>query len=432
MRLSAKTFAAMLIGLALAAFQPDLDAQSRGGSRSSSASASRPSGSSTSRPSGSSDKKTVKPSAPASKPSGSASTRPSGTASKPSGSASVRPSGTTAKPSGSTSSRPAGQSSSSVSKPSSRPQADISPADRNPSRPSGNKPSGTNPGKPSVNKPQPDKPAPDRPSGNRPSAGPDRPKPGSPKPDFKPGNHNKPISVRPPQRKPDRLHPRDRDFMHYSKPAYHWTVTPHYYGYRVRTLPINVVKHIYGGVTYYYYDNIWYRPFNGYYIISRPPFGTSLAASLIADAAWTAVKLSYYNTVANTYNQISENNAYIAQQNAQIAQNNAMIAAQNQQIAQSQTKAQAAYSLANELGLIQSYAAANSEYYYQDGVFYSMATDGQYYVIVPPAGALVESLPEDFDTVILNGKEYFKVDNTVYQMTISDGKPYFEVLGQMN
>ena len=88
MRLSAKTFAAMLIGLALAAFQPDLDAQSRGGSRSSStsrsssASASRPSGSSTSRPSGSSDKKTVKPSAPASKPSGNASTRPSGTASK--------------------------------------------------------------------------------------------------------------------------------------------------------------------------------------------------------------------------------------------------------------------------------------------------------------------------------------------------------------
>ena len=220
--------------------------------------------------------------------------------------------------------------------------------------------------------------------------------------------------------------------MHYSKPAYHWTVTPHYYGYRVRTLPINVVKHIFGGVTYYYYDNVWYLPYNGYYIISRPPFGTSLAASLIADAAWTAVKLSYYNTVANTYNQISENNAYIAQQNAQIAQNNAMIAAQNQQIAQSQTKAQAAYSLANELGLIQSYAAANSEYYYQDGVFYSMGTDGQYYVIVPPAGALVESLPEDFDTVILNGKEYFKVDNTVYQMTISDGKPYFEVLGQMN
>jgi hypothetical protein len=136
--------------------------------------------------------------------------------------------------------------------------------------------------------------------------------------------------------------------------------------------------------------------------------------------------------VANTYSQISENNRYIAEQNAVIAQNNATIAAQNQMIAQSQTKAQAAYSLANELGLVQSYAAADASYFYQDGVFYSQAADGQYYVIVPPAGALVETLPEDFDTVVLNGKEYYRVDNTIYQITVSEGKLYFEVLGQMN
>ena len=164
----------------------------------------------------------------------------------------------------------------------------------------------------------------------------------------------------------------------------------------------------------------------------RPPFGTSLAANLIADIAWTAVKLSYYNTVANTYSKISENNAYIAQQNEVIAQNNATIAAQNQMIAQSQLKAQAAYGLANSLGLVQSYAAAGTSYFYQDGVFYAQAADGQYYVIVPPAGALVEALPEDFDMVTLDGKEYYKVDDTIYQVTISDGKPYFEVLGQMS
>lgn len=386
MRLSAKTFAAMLMGLALAAFQPEMDAQSRGGSRSTSISSSR---------SSSSSNKQV------TRPSGNTSGRPTGQPSKPSA-------------------RPQSKPETPAAKPENRPRPDISPADRNPSRPSASRPA---PGRPSGNKPSMD-----RPSNNRPHAGhPDKPKPGTPKPDFKPGNHNRPVPVHHP--KP---HPRDREFTHYSKPAYHWTVTPHYYGYRVRTLPINVVKHIYGGVTYYYYDNIWYRPYNGYYIVSRPPFGTSLAANLIADAAWAAVQLSYYNTVANTYSQINENNQYIAQQNAVIAQNNALIAAQNQQINQSLTKAQAAYSLANELGLIQSYAAADATYFYQDGVFYSMGTDGQYYVIVPPAGALVESLPEDFDIVILNGKEYFKVDNTVYKMTISDGKPYFEVLGQMN
>ena len=167
-------------------------------------------------------------------------------------------------------------------------------------------------------------------------------------------------------------------------------------------------------------------------IIVRPSYGTVIAANIAADLAWSAVRLSYYNTVANTYSQISENNQYIAEQNAIIAQNNATIAAQNQIIAQTHTKAQAAYSLANELGLVQSYAAAGSSYFYQDGVFYSQAADGQYYVIVPPAGALVETLPEDFDIVILNGKEYYRVDDTVYQMTISEGKPYFEVLGQMN
>ena len=118
--------------------------------------------------------------------------------------------------------------------------------------------------------------------------------------------------------------------------------------------------------------------------------------------------------------------------NQLIAQNNATIAAQNNMIAQSGVRAQEAYGVANQLGLVQSYASAATTYYYQDGVFYAQNTDGQYYVIVPPAGALVENLPEDFETVILNGEKYYRVDDTIYQMTINDGKPYFEVLGQMN
>jgi hypothetical protein len=146
---------------------------------------------------------------------------------------------------------------------------------------------------------------------------------------------------------------------------------------------------------------------------------------------WAAVRLSYYNTVANSYSRISENNAYIAQQNEIIARNNATIAAQNQTIAMNQQLAAQAYGLADQLGLVQSYAAAGSTYYYQDGVFYAMDSDGQYKVIVPPAGALVETLPEDYDMVTLGGEEYYKVDDTVYRVTISEGKPFFEVLGQL-
>ena len=60
-----------------------------------------------------------------------------------------------------------------------------------------------------------------------------------------------------------------------------------------------------------------------------------------------------------------------------------------------------------------------------------MDASGQYKVILPPAGALVETLPDDYEMVTLrDGKEYYKVEDTVYRVTISDGKPYFEVLGQ--
>lgn len=188
---------------------------------------------------------------------------------------------------------------------------------------------------------------------------------------------------------------------------------------------------MYYGVTYYCYNDIWYRPYGTYYVVCRPPYGTSLAASLIADMAWASVNMAYYCTVAQTYSQINENNEYIAQQNLIIAQNNALIAQQNAQIAQGQQLATASYTLANSLGLVQSYAAAGSDYFYQDGVFYMKDASGQYKTIVPPAGALVESLPEDYDMVTLSdGKEYYKVDDTIYQVTVSDGQAFFEVLGQ--
>lgn len=231
---------------------------------------------------------------------------------------------------------------------------------------------------------------------------------------------------------PPRIHPRDLDFMHYSTPSHFWAGNNHCYGHRVRVIPSYAHRYVHYGVTYYCYNDIWYRPFGGHYVVCRPPLGTVLAAELISDMVWTAVRLSYYATIANTYSQINENNEYIAQQNVIIAQNNATIAAQNAQIASGQVKAQEAYALADQLGLVQSYADAGSSYYYQDGVFYVQDKDGQYKVILPPAGALVETLPEDYDMVTLpDGKEYYKVDDTVYRLSVNDGKPLFEVLGQL-
>ena len=429
------TMAAMLMTLTFVAFQSDASAQAPRGESRTATRSSRQAGSSSSvnRSSSQTRQSATRPSGNVSRPSGQSrptATRPSTSDRKPSNTVSrpssqTRPSGNNNRPSGNVN-RPSGQT---------RPSGNVNRPSGNVNRPSGN-----------VN----------RPSGNvnRPSDNVNRP---SGKPDFKPGNnHNRPVNVtrpgrpagkpavrpdhrpdRPVQIRPDhrhdrpRVHPRDRDFMVWSKPSYFWTGHNHYYGHRVRVLPSNVLRRMYRGVTYYCYNDIWYRPYGGYYVVCRPPYGISLAANLIADMTWTAVRLSYYNTVANTYRQVNDNNRYIAEQNEIIAQNNALIASQNAMIAQNQQVAQAAYTLANELGLVQSFASADSEYFYQDGVFYAKDAKGEYQVIVPPAGALVETLPEDYDMVTLNGDEYYKVDDTVYKVTITDGKPYFEVLGQM-
>lgn len=121
-------------------------------------------------------------------------------------------------------------------------------------------------------------------------------------------------------------------------------------------------------------------------VVIRPSYGTIIAANIAANMAWTAVNMAY---------------------------------------------AQQTYELANQLKLAQSAAERNAEYLYRDGVFYTRAANGEYVVMVPPAGALVEALPEDFETVAIDGNEYYRVDDTIYALAIIDGKAYFEVIGQL-
>jgi len=68
------------------------------------------------------------------------------------------------------------------------------------------------------------------------------------------------------------------------------------------------------------------------------------------------------------------------------------------------------------------------DYYYKDGVFYIIGADGDYYVIEPPIGALVEEIPADYETVMIDDEIYYQVDDTLYRLTVIDGIPYFEVV----
>lgn len=91
----------------------------------------------------------------------------------------------------------------------------------------------------------------------------------------------------------------------------------------------------------------------------------------------------------------------------------------------------ASYSTYNGLKLTHSYVSNGTEYYYQDGVFYIVDAYGQYRTIIPPTGALVEYLPDDYTTFRRGRDLFYRVDDTVYTLRLIDGQPLFEVLGQL-
>lgn len=226
-----------------------------------------------------------------------------------------------------------------------------------------------------------------------------------------------------------RVHPRERDFIDHGHLGHFYGHHPHYFGYRVHALPPRYHTIVRWGHTYYYYDNIYYRYRWGHYIVCRPPFGVIVDAAL-EDLALFGLRFAYYSNAYRTFDVINDNYRAINEQNRIIAENNATIASQNSNLVLNDERALSAYEIATSLGLVQSFAYANQEYFYQDGVFYIKNKDGNYEVIIPPAGALVTELPDDYETVVLNGVQYYKVDDTVYRTTVVDGTPYLEVLGQ--
>ena len=228
----------------------------------------------------------------------------------------------------------------------------------------------------------------------------------------------------------NRIPPRERDFMTHDRLGAFYVHGPHYFGYRVQTLPPRYRRISHWGRDYYFYNNVYYLRYGNWYVITRPPFGVMIDIAL-RDMAFASVRFSYYHNVYRTFDIIDSNYRTILEQNREIARNNALLATQNSALALNSNRALSAYEIASALGLVQSFANINTEYFYEDGVFYVATKKNRYEVIVPPAGALVNELPDDYDTIVLNGVEYYKVDDTVYRLVLVDGIPALEVLGQM-
>ena len=228
----------------------------------------------------------------------------------------------------------------------------------------------------------------------------------------------------------NRIPPRERGYMSYDRIPSFYEDDLHMYGYRIHTLPPSYKRYTYWGVDYYLYKNVYYRRYGNSYVVCRPPVGIVIDLGRY-DIHFSRVHFAYYFDVYRPFDVVDRNYRIILEQNREIARNNAVLARQNQALALNTSRALSSYDIARALGLIQSFAGIDKDYFYQDGVFYTVKRNGRFEVIVPPAGALVDELPDDYDIIVLNGVEYYKVDDTVYRLVLIDGIPCLEVLGQM-
>ena len=188
------------------------------------------------------------------------------------------------------------------------------------------------------------------------------------------------------------------------KPMPSYRYGDHYFGHRLHALPRGYVTMRVGGIDYYYYDGIYYRPYllGGYYIC-RPPRGTTIASTLFNVALTAIVINTIRDEAARARRAAALSTVYGNNRTGYVI------------------RTSDDYYNTNLL------TQAGQEYYYQDGVFYILK-NGQYYVIEPPIGALVTEIPADYDEIELDGRTYYQVENTLYKATVIDGALYFEVV----
>ena len=188
------------------------------------------------------------------------------------------------------------------------------------------------------------------------------------------------------------------------KPMPSYRYGTHYFGHRITILPRGYVTMRVGGINYYYYDGIYYRPYllGGYYVC-RPPRGTAIAQTML-NVALTAIAI---NTIRDEIQRAQR----AAALSTVYANNNTNYVVRTRDDYYNTN-------LVNQAG---------QDYYYQDGVFYILK-NGQYYVIEAPIGALVTEIPSDYDEIELDGRTYYQGEDTLYKATVIDGALYFEVV----
>ncbi|HEY8780917.1 MAG TPA: DUF6515 family protein [Mucilaginibacter sp.] len=70
-------------------------------------------------------------------------------------------------------------------------------------------------------------------------------------------------------------------------------------------------------------------------------------------------------------------------------------------------------------------------FYYYGGVFYSPYDNGGYQVVAPPIGAAVPDLPDNAQSIKIDGVQYYELDGVYYKVGVNDkGKKIYIVAGK--
>ena len=70
------------------------------------------------------------------------------------------------------------------------------------------------------------------------------------------------------------------------------------------------------------------------------------------------------------------------------------------------------------------------QYFYSDGLYYQYQ-DNQYSVVEPPVGAAINNLPDNSQSIVINGVQYYELNGVYYQpITKDDGTVVYQVAGK--
>ncbi|WP_273444889.1 DUF6515 family protein [Neolewinella agarilytica] len=71
----------------------------------------------------------------------------------------------------------------------------------------------------------------------------------------------------------------------------------------------------------------------------------------------------------------------------------------------------------------------NNRYYLYQGIYYLPVGSDVYEVVDAPVGAIIDRLPDDYETVELDGKVYYRLNETYYKAVLeANGNVVYEVI----